>query len=210
MKQPLMKAAVGLVAIVGASSGAAMIANAGASAATHGPVAQVVTTTTATTTTTVAPTTTTTLAPPAQGNGAHKVFMYVDTVTGAGSNPAPAAGCAMTNLFQPGQVVVFRMYGVNVAAGGTNLTSANVVNAYVKIPGLKGIPMVFGNHGTTSYWTAAWTIAANYPLGIVNFAVHVTTTAVPKTTTHKAVPRIGAVFSQAGLAPPSRLTVVKA
>lgn len=206
MNKPLFKAAIGLVTVLGASSSAAVLANAGASAATTHVAQQASTTTT----TTVGPTTTTTLAPPAQGFGNHKVFMYVDTIVGAGSNPAPAAGCAMTNLFQPGQVVVFRMDGVNVAAGGVDLTSANVVNAYVKVPGLKGIPMVYGNHGSYAYWTAAWTIAANYPLGIVNFTVHVTTTAVHKTATTKAVPRIGAVFSQAGLAPPSRLTVVKA
>jgi hypothetical protein len=154
-----------------------------------------------------APTTTTTLGPPAQGTGAHKVFLYVDTVTGAGSNPAPAAGCAQTNLFQPGQVVVFRMDGVNAAAGGTDLTSATVLNAYVKVPGLTRIPMAYGTHGKASYWTAAWTITANYPLGIVNFWVHVTTKAVPATATSPAVPQESGNFSQEGLAPPSQLTV---
>ena len=72
----------------------------------------------AATTTTTGPTTTTTLGPPAQGTGVHKVFLYVDTITGGGT-PKPAAGCAQTNLFQPGQLVVFRMYGVNAAAGAS-------------------------------------------------------------------------------------------
>ncbi|HET9059656.1 MAG TPA: hypothetical protein VFN61_07020 [Acidimicrobiales bacterium] len=151
--------------------------------------------------------TTTTLAPPAQGNGAHKVFMYVDTVTGGGS-PKPSAGCAQTNLFQRGQVVVFRMYGINAAAGGENLTSANVAFAYVQIPGVASSKLQFGNHGKSSYWTAAWTVPANYPLGEVDFSVHLTTDRVPATATSKAVPRIGSVFTQAGLAPPSRLTIV--
>ena len=209
MNKAILQASAGLLTALTASSAAALVANTGASASTQGS-ASATTTTVPPTTTTVPPVTTTTLAPPAQGNGTHKVFMYVDTIVGAGSNPAPAAGCAMTNLFQPGQVVVFRMYGVNVAAGGVNLTPATVVNAYVKVPGLKGIPLQYGNHGTTSYWTAPWTIAANYPLGIVDFTVHVTTKGVAKTSAKPAVPRIGAVFSQAGLAPPSRLTVVKA
>jgi hypothetical protein len=208
MRKPIVKAATGLVTVAAACSAAAMVAGGGASASVARAPAQGSTTTT-TTAAATSSTTTTTLAPPAQGKGPHKLFMYVDTVTGAGSKPAPAAGCAMTNLFQPGQVVVFRMYGVNVADGGVNLTSATVANAYVKVPGVAAIPMVFGNHGTTSYWTAPWTIAANYPLGIVNFTVHVTTNAVPKTPRHAAVPRESAVFSQAGLAPPSRLTVVK-
>lgn len=151
--------------------------------------------------------TTTTLSPPAQGTGNHKVFMYVDTVTGGGS-PKPSAGCAQTNLFQRGQVVVFRMYGINAAAGGVDLTSSNVAFAYVQVPGQASVKMAFGNHGTTSYWTAAWTVPASYPLGEVDFSVHLTTDRVPPKAGAKAVPRIGAVFTQAGLAPPSRLTIV--
>lgn len=153
-------------------------------------------------------TTTTTLGPPAQGAGTHKVFLYVDTVTGAGSNPKPAAGCAQTNLFQRGQVVVFRMTGVNAAAGGVDLTSANVVNAYVKVPGLPRLPLAYGTHGTASYWTAAWTISATYPLGIVNFLVHVATAPVPPQQGTSGVPEEGGTFTQQGLAPPSQLTVV--
>ena len=163
----------------------------------------------AATTTTTGPTTTTTLGPPAQGTGVHKVFLYVDTITGGGT-PKPAAGCAQTNLFQPGQLVVFRMYGVNAAAGGVNLTPQTVLNAYVKVPGLARIPPVYGTHGKASYWTAPWSIAANYPLGIVNFWIHVTTKAVPKTATSPAVPQEAGNFTQQGLAPPSQLTVVKA
>ena len=163
----------------------------------------------AATTTTTGPTTTTTLGPPAQGTGVHKVILYVDTITGGGT-PTPAAGCAQTNLFQPGQLVVFRMYGVNAAAGGVNLTPQTVLNAYVKVPGLARIPMVYGTHGKASYWTAPWSIAANYPLGIVNFWIHVTTKAVPKTATSPAVPQESGNFTQQGLAPPSQLTVVKA
>ncbi len=155
------------------------------------------------------PTTTTTLGPPAQGTGVHKVFLYVDTITGGGT-PTPAAGCAQTNLFQPGQVVVFRMDGVNAAAGGINLTPDTVLNAYVKVPGLTRIPLVYGTHGKASYWTAAWTISSSYPVGIVDFWVHVTTKAVPRTATSLAVPEESGNFTQVGLAPPSQLTVVKA
>ena len=152
-------------------------------------------------------TTTTTLAPPAQGVGPHAIFMYVDTV--AGGNYKPVSDCDMTNLFQPGQTVVFRMYGVNVAAGGVNLTSATVANAWVNIPGVRAQTLYFGNHGTNSYWTDGWTVPTTYPVGIVNFVVHVVTKPVPATATTKAVPAESGTFSQAGLAPPSRLTIVK-
>jgi hypothetical protein len=159
--------------------------------------------------TAAASTTTTTLGPPAQGTGLHKVFLYVDTIAGGGT-PTPAAGCAQTNLFQPGQVVVFRMDGVDAAAGGIDLTPGTVLNAYVKVPGLARVPMVYGTHGKASYWTAAWTIGATYPVGIVDFWVHVTTKGIAKTATSPAVPQEAGNFSQIGLAPPSQLTVVKA
>ena len=139
----------------------------------------------------------------------HKVFLYVDTITGGGT-PAPAAGCAQTNLFQPGQVVVFRMDGVNAAAGGIDLTADTVLNAYVKVPGLTRIPMVYGTHGKASYWTAAWTVGANYPIGIVDFWVHVTTKAIPATATSPPSPKRPATSARSAWRRPSQLTVVKA
>lgn len=201
MNKLTTKVAVGLAATVGLATMAMTFTGAVAGAATRD--------TSSAAPTTVAPTTSTTLGPPAQGAGTHKLFLYVDTITGGGS-PKPAAGCAQTNLFQPGQLVVFRMDGVNVAAGGTDLTPQTVLAAYVRVPGVKAIPLVYGNHGTTSYWTAAWSIAKNYPVGIVNFVVQVTTKAAPATATSPAVPQEAGTFSQGGLAPPSRLTVVKA
>jgi hypothetical protein len=198
MSQLNRKLSAGVLVAAGLASAGAMLAAAAPGAAAQAAPAS-----------SPAATTTTTLAPPAQGVGAHKVFMYVDTVTGGGT-PKPAAGCAQTNLFQRGQTVVFRMYGVNVAAGGVNLTSANVAFAYVQIPGVKAVPMKFGNHGTNSYWTGAWTIGSTYPLGVVDFSVHLTTDRVPPANGKHAVARTGAVFTQAGLATPSRLTVVAA
>jgi hypothetical protein len=161
-----------------------------------------------TTTSSSSSTTSTTLAPPAQGNGGHKLFLYVDTVNGG--QYKPNGDCAMNNVFQPGQTVVFRMDGVEIATGGTDLTGQTVRGAFVKIPGEKNQTLYFGNHGKTSYWTAGWAIPKNYPLGTVNFTVWVTTKAVPASPTQAAVPAETGVFSQAGLAPPSRLTIVKA
>ncbi|MGO9196424.1 MAG: hypothetical protein ACLQK4_04770 [Acidimicrobiales bacterium] len=156
-----------------------------------------------------AATTTTTLGPPIQGWGQHKLFFYVDTITGGGS-PAPPAGCAMTNIFKPGQVVVFRMFGIHTPTGGTDLTPKTVTSAFVKIPGEARIPLVYGTHGVDSYYTAAWTIAKKYALGVVNFRVTVTTKAVPKTKTSPAIPAQTGTFSQAGMPEPSQLQVVKA
>lgn len=145
-------------------------------------------------------TTTTTLPPPVQGPGPHAVFMYVDTVT-AGGTPKPAASCAITNMFQRGQMMAFRMWGVEAATGGTNLTPANVVSAVIKIPGIKAIKMSYGPKDP--FWTAAWTVPKNYPFGTVDFSVQVTTKKVGN------VPQKHGVFSQRGTPAPSQLTIVK-
>lgn len=149
-------------------------------------------------------TTTTTLGPPVQGNGQHKVFFNVDTVQGAGGKvklPADAA-CSMSNLFQRGEVVVFRMYGVHVSTGGNDLTNVSVAKATVKIPGVpKALPMFYSTHPTkpkaVSYWTAAWPVPANYPLGVVDYTVTVVTNPVPGGLT-AAVPSEVGVYTQAG------------
>ena len=114
-------------------------------------------------------TTTTTLAAPVQANAQHHVFFNVDTVQGGGGTVklAADAACSMTNLFQRGNVVVFRMYGVHVSTGA-NLTNVTVKSAWVKVPGLPKMPMYYSNHPTkpvVAYWTAAWPVKKSYPLG---------------------------------------------
>ena len=152
-------------------------------------------------------------SPPIQGTSpTHNMAFYVDTVAASG-DPGIAASCSMLNLFTDGQMVVFRMYGMHVTTGGTALTSANVLSATVRIPGVALIPMDYGSHGTASFWTAAWTppVAAGsvpaYPVGVVNFVVTVKTKPVPATSGHAAVPAQIGRFTQHGLAPPSVLTI---
>jgi len=193
MNKLTTKFAVGLATTAGLAALATALAGSGANAATPKAAAST-------------STTTTTLGPPAQGPRPHKLFMYVDTVNGGAYKPG--GDCAMTNLFQRGQTVVFRMDGIQVATGGTDLTSANVLDAFVVIPGVKNQPMFYGTHGKNSYWTTGWKIPANYPFGIVNFSVWVTTKMVPATATSPAIPEQTGIFSQNGLAPPSQLTVV--
>ena len=155
---------VGLVAAIAVGGMATAIASAGASTG-H-----------ASSSTT---TTTTTLAKPVQGNGQHHVFFNVDTVQGGGGTVklAADAACSMTNLFQRGEVVVFRMYGLHVS-NGANLTNVTVKSAFVKVPGLPKMPLYYSNHPTkpaVAYWTAAWPVKKSYPLGVVNFTVTVVT-----------------------------------
>jgi len=166
MKKLIAGVAVGVVASLGVAGLAVSGASAGPSSAKADTA------------------TTTTLASPLQGKSPAKLSYFVDTVQGFQSAvklPADAA-CSITNLFQRQEVVVFRLYGVHVTTGGNNLTSVSVKSAYVKVPGLAPIPFVYGNHPTkpvTAYWTAAWTVAKNYPLGVVNWRVTVVTNPVP-------------------------------
>lgn len=180
--------AVGLVAVAAVGAMATAIASAGA-ATGH-----------STSSTTTSSTTTTTLAGPVQGNGQHHVFFSVDTVQGGGGTvklPADAA-CSMTNLFQRGDVVVFRMYGVHVSTGA-NLTNVTVKSAYVKVPGLPKIPLSYSNHPTkpvVAYWTAAWPVRKSYPLGVVNYTVTVITNPIPGGGLSGPVPSEVGVFTQ--------------
>ncbi len=177
--------AVGLVAVVALGATATAIATAGASTgrASAGTT-----------------TTTTTLAPPVQGNGQHHVFFSVDTVQGAGGTVklAADAACSMTNLFQRGDVVVFRMYGLHVTTGA-NLTNVTVKSAFVKVPGLPAMPMYYSNHPTkpvVAYWTAAWPVGKTYPLGVVNYTVTVVTNPIPGGGVTGPVPSEVGVFTQ--------------
>jgi hypothetical protein len=182
------KVAVGLAAAIAIGGMATAIAAAGASTG-H-----------ATASTTTTSTTTTTLGPPVQGNGQHHVFFSVDTVQGGGGTvklPADAA-CSMTNLFQRGDVVVFRMYGLHVSTGA-NLTNVTVKSAFVKVPGLPKMPLYYSNHPTkpvVAYWTAAWPVAKNYPLGVVNYTVTVVTNPIPGGGLTGPVPSEVGVFTQ--------------
>jgi hypothetical protein len=186
MKKLVMAVAAGLVAIGGVV--AVAIVGAGAGAATgHAGAATT--------------TTTTTLAPPVQGTGPHDVFFSVDTVQGAGGSVklAADAACSMTNLFQRGEVVVFRMWGVHVTTGGNDLSNVTVKRAFVTVPGLSApIPLVYSTHPTkpaVSYWTAAWPVGKTYPLGVVNYSVTVITNPVPTGLT-AGVPSEKGVFMQ--------------
>ena len=104
------------------------------------------------------------------------VFLYVDTVNGtrpAAAKPRPV-GCSQTNVFKRGEQLVFRIWG-SEAATGEVLSTENVKYAYVKIPGQPNMKLNWGAHGATSnrvwFWTAAFQIPTDYPLGTATFRV---------------------------------------
>jgi hypothetical protein len=102
----------------------------------------------------------------------YDVFLYVDTVNGtapAGTKARPV-GCTQTNYFARGERIVFRSWG-SEAATGNILSTDNVKYAYLKIPGMPNQAFNWGAHGATTnrvwFWTSAWIIPKNYPLGSV-------------------------------------------
>lgn len=170
--------------------------------------------------TTTTGTSTTVTQPPVQGTTPRLVTMYVDTVQGAGGSPKPAAGCAITNLFEQGQVVVFRMWGTDGADGGLPLTQKNVKSAVVSIPlaggGSTTLPLAYAAHGSYAYWTTPWNTTKSTALGVVNFTVTVKTLPIPgirkKIAKHwkwivKPIPSQTGTFSQLGFPSVSQLTI---
>ena len=99
------------------------------------------------------------------------VALYVDSVNG--TRPAGAAarpvGCTQTNVYKRGEQFVMRVWGSNVATGDV-LSTDNVDTATVTFVGVAApLPMNWGAHGTADnrvlFWTTAWNIPADYPLG---------------------------------------------
>lgn len=99
------------------------------------------------------------------------VMLYVDIVNGsrpaAGTKPRPIS-CTQTSIFTRGEQQVFRVWGTEAGTGDI-LASDNVKYAYVQVPGSPNLKLNWGAHGAASnrvwFWTAAWSLPADYPLG---------------------------------------------
>jgi hypothetical protein len=108
------------------------------------------------------------------------IALYVDSVNGSSPVGAPkrTVGCSQTNVYKRGEQVVVRSWGVDMATGET-LTSENVDDAHLSIPGVANIALPWGAHGATTnrvwFWANAWNIPADYPLGEVTVKVSFTT-----------------------------------
>jgi hypothetical protein len=111
------------------------------------------------------------LASAADGPAKLDVMLYVDTVNGSrpafGAKSRPVS-CTQTNAYVRGEQQVFRVWGT-VAGTGDILSTENVKYAYVKVPGTPNMKLNWGSHGSATnkvwFWTAAWNLPADYPLG---------------------------------------------
>lgn len=104
------------------------------------------------------------------------VTLYVDSVNG--TRPAAAAprpiGCTQTNVYKRGEQFVVRAWGSDLTSGDV-LGSDNIDTATATVPGAPPITLNWGAHGVVAthvwYWTGAWNIPSDYPLG--DTTVHV-------------------------------------
>jgi hypothetical protein len=106
------------------------------------------------------------------------VVLFGDAVAGR-SRPV---ACTQTNVFKQGEMVIARAFGYQLSDGAV-LSSDNIATANFTVPNSPDqivTTMNWGAHGATGqkveYWTGAWTIPADYPIGDIN--VHMTFTTI--------------------------------
>jgi hypothetical protein len=104
--------------------------------------------------------------------------MYTDTVSSSRGEVRQSRVCTQTNYFPRRSRVVFRMWAVDTRTDEP-LTPLEVKYVYIKIPGQPNLGLTFGPHGAAgnrvNFWSAAWAIPADYPLGVVPFRIVVKT-----------------------------------
>ncbi|HLY94432.1 MAG TPA: hypothetical protein VKP14_06265, partial [Gaiellaceae bacterium] len=126
--------------------------------------------------------------PPASGgeiglvdsSGKINYAVYVDTVNGTrpvGAAPR-AAGCSQTNVFKRGEQVVVRSWGHDLTTQDI-LSTDNISAAHFSIAGQPDVTLNWGAHGATgakvNFWSNAWIVQADYPLGQTTIHVVYTT-----------------------------------
>ena len=111
--------------------------------------------------------------------GTVNTVVYADSVNG--TRPAGAAprtiGCTQTNVFHRGEQFVLRTWGFDLSSGEV-LSLDNVTEAHFTVPGQPNVTLNWGSHGAMKvfFWTNAWNIPKDYPLGDVTVKVGFTLT----------------------------------
>jgi hypothetical protein len=109
------------------------------------------------------------------------VALYADAVNGSPAAPGRQGGCTQTNVFKIGETIVPRAYGYNLADGKVLSFPDNVSDAHFSVPGIADQPLNWGQHGATgqkvSYWTGAWKVPVDYPIGDISIHIYFKTLA---------------------------------
>jgi len=102
------------------------------------------------------------------------VFVSTQTVTGPSSQLGEGV---LSNYYPRGATVVFKVFAADVKSGRI-LTADDVKYAYVAIPNQSNVKLSYTAQVTRSdpTWLGTWTVPADYPTGLVDFAVRFRTT----------------------------------
>jgi len=110
------------------------------------------------------------------------LYAHIETVTGgAGESKFQVDGnlaCVKSGAFARGQRIVFRMEVVDTSTGKV-LQTADVRTATVRLPNGEEVALRYGRHGNLEtspwFWVAVWDVPLDYPLGVLDYSVTVTT-----------------------------------
>jgi hypothetical protein len=96
---------------------------------------------------------------------AKNLILSSDMVSGGG-------GCVLDNVYKPGEEVVFRIR-VYDPVTGAQMDNKALSSVTVSLPDGQSFTANYGGHPSTNpldhFWTAAWTIPANYPTGTISY-----------------------------------------
>jgi hypothetical protein len=110
------------------------------------------------------------------------LYAHIDTITSAPGeslfNVDATSACVKTSQFSRGMHLVWRMELVDTSTGKI-LQDADVKSASVKLPTGEEAKFRYGRHGATEdspwFWTAAWDVPLEFPLGVLEYGVTVVT-----------------------------------
>ena len=119
--------------------------------------------------------------PPLVAAEVKSLFLDVNTVTaGKGESKYNVDAdklCASTSVFKRGMHIVWLMEAYE-ASTGKELQTADVKTAVLKLPNGDTANFRYGRHGATEdspwFWSAAWDVPPDFPLGVLDFEVTVT------------------------------------
>jgi hypothetical protein len=117
------------------------------------------------------------------------LFLDVNTVTAGPAeskyNVDADKYCVLSSTFKRGMHIVWLMEAFD-ASTGKELQPDDVKEAVLKLPHGETTSFRYGRHGSTAdapwFWSAAWDVPPDYPLGVLDYEVSVTSSADKRAT----------------------------
>ena len=122
-------------------------------------------------------------AAPVQEESPERIFCYVETLTSdrpSGYGYVAPQGCVPSGEFKRGERMVWRFIAMDLRTG-KRITPTEATSAALKVPFLPPIRAEFKQRGEGRVpdapwtWDVCWDIPLDYPLGILDYSIMVTT-----------------------------------